>query len=53
MCLIPAGMKSGTCIAPAADGGKCYTVAGPPCLELAASVVTAGICTRPDPASCK
>jgi hypothetical protein len=56
-CLIPAGQKSGTCIAPAADGAKCDTVAGPPCLRLAECVVTvgstSGVCTQPDPTSCK
>src|SRR5262249_35136031 len=52
-CIVPAGQKSGTCVAPATDGSACDTQAGPPCLKpsrcITGGMGTAGVCTLPDP----
>jgi hypothetical protein len=42
--------RTGTCMAPAADGGACDDTNGPPCLSPAKCV--AGTCTLPDPTTC-
>lgn len=61
-CVIGAGSGSGsgttgTCVAPAADGGDCDTVAGPDCLTPAKCVPTtpggtAGTCQLPGSMTC-
>jgi len=43
--------QSGTCLAAAADGAKCDDAKGPAC-QIPARCV-GGVCTLPDPASCK
>jgi hypothetical protein len=50
--------RTGTCVAPAADGAACDGANGPPCLAPARCVPavaggTAGTCTLPDPATCE
>jgi len=46
----------GMCVADAADGDPCDTVAGPSCLSPARCVTdgisTSGTCTPPDPEAC-
>ena len=49
--------RTGTCVAPAADGAACDSVAGPPCLAPARCVPTsagstAGTCKVPDATMC-
>jgi hypothetical protein len=56
-CVRATGAATGTCIAPAADGAACDTVAGPGCLYPAKCVVassggTAGTCELPGDPSC-
>lgn len=56
-CVIPAPQTVGTCVAPAADGAACDTVAGPTCLTPARCVPTtaggtAGTCQLPGSATC-
>ena len=51
------GDKTSTCVAPAADGAACDTVAGPPCLAPAKCVPTTpggttGMCTLRDATQC-
>lgn len=57
MCVIPTGLRSGTCVAPASDGAACDTTLGPPCLAPAQCVVTnggtAGTCKLRDAADCR
>jgi hypothetical protein len=50
-CITPPGAMSGTCIAPAIDGGACNKEKGPGCLEPAKCID--GVCKVPDPALCK
>lgn len=50
-CVVPTGMMTGTCIAPAIDGGKCDADKGPGCLAPAKCV--GGVCKLPDPSLCK
>ena len=57
-CVIPAGAKEGVCVAPAKDGAACDSDIGPPCLGPAKCIPaadggTAGVCTLPDPSTCK
>jgi hypothetical protein len=55
----PAGAKSGTCVAAAAEGSACDTVNGPTCLNPARCIGTVndggttGTCTLVDPSTCK
>jgi hypothetical protein len=57
-CVIPMSQSTGTCIAPAADGGACNTAAsGPGCLYPARCIptappATAGTCQLPGSQSC-
>jgi hypothetical protein len=57
MCVKPSGSTTGTCVAPAADGAACDSVAGPGCLYPAKCVAastggTAGTCELPGDPSC-
>ncbi len=56
-CVITAPATTGTCVAPAADGGACDTAAGPTCLTPARCIPataggTAGTCQLPGSMTC-
>ena len=57
-CVIPGNQTTGTCVAPAADGATCDTVAGPTCFTPARCVSTtaggtAGTCQLPGSPTCQ
>lgn len=50
-CVTPMGMTTGTCLAPAIDGGACDPDKGPDCLAPAKCINK--VCKLPDPTLCK
>ncbi len=56
-CVVPTGMTTGACVAPAADGAACDSAAGPTCFAPARCVPTAtggtaGTCQLPGSMTC-